>query len=244
MVPHKLNNDTIYLHVLAGFGNRLRALVSGICLAEDLKKKLVILWKPNSTCKISFPECFDVKSLPYSYNQTMQTENFANIKTYDIENYKENTTITIESYYPFYKAYTSRWYEHLRSIRFNKSFNDDPLKENVIGIHIRRTDHLDSIKHYPNQYFIEKIKSELEKDSTVQFYLATDCEETKEIILKNFKDRIITNKFLLNRNSKNGMIHALTDFLKLSQCSKVIGSTYSSYSTMAAAYGNKPFITE
>ena len=243
MVPHKLNNDTVYLHVLAGFGNRLRALVSGICLAEDLNKKLVIIWKPNYSCKISLPECFDMKTLPYTYNQTMPTENFMNVTN---ESDIPSSLLTIESYSAFYKAYTPKWYEVLRRIKFNKTINIEPLLEilndNFIGIHIRRTDNSKSILSSPNNYFLETMKKEVETNPQAQFYLATDCQETKEIILKNFKDRIITHKFVLNRHTKEGMVNSLTDFLSLSLCSKILGSVHSSYSEMAAAYGNKVLV--
>lgn len=230
-----MQSDTIYLNVLAGFANRLRALISGICLAEDLGKKIVIIWKPNWTCNILIHECFDMKTLPVSYNETMQTENFTKIFSYDLN----TSPLMIESYGAFYKAYTPQWYGHLRKIRFLQQPTIDP---STIGIHIRRTDNRQSILHSPNEYFIEKIKEEIEINPQAQFYLATDCEKTKEIILYNFKNRIITNNFVLNRNTKEGMLHSLNDFLSLSLCSKILGSYRSSYGEIAAAYGNKPLI--
>jgi len=230
-----MQSDTIYLNVLAGFANRLRALISGICLAEDLGKKLVIIWKPNWTCNISIHECFDMKTLPVSYNETMQTENFMKIFTYDFN----TSPFMIESYGAFYNAYTPQWYGHLRKIRFLQQPTIDP---STIGIHIRRTDNRQSILHSTNEYFIEQIKKEIENNPQAQFYLATDCEKTKEIILNNFKNRIITQNFVLYRDTKEGMLNSLNDFLSLSLCSKILGSYRSSYGEIAAAYGNKPLI--
>ena len=56
---------TLHLQVCAGFANRVRAMVSGICLAETLNMPLVVHWFPKSPeCACRFSSVLDPESLP------------------------------------------------------------------------------------------------------------------------------------------------------------------------------------
>jgi hypothetical protein len=78
--------------------------------------------------------------------------------------------------------------------------------------------------------------------SETRFYLATDCENTKRKILELFKDRVITSEIILKRTSVDGVKGAIIDFVNLANCSKIIGTRYSSFSEMAALYGGVDLI--
>jgi len=113
--------------------------------------------------------------------------------------------------------------------RRSASFN-----EHTIGIHIRRTDNISSIKESPTELFIEEIKREIEKCKEANFYLASDSEEDKRILTATFGSRIMTSDKPADRNSVSGMQDALIEMYTLAQTTKILGSAKSSYSETAA----------
>ena len=108
----------------------------------------------------------------------------------------------------------------------------------VIGVHIRRTDHQEAIKHTSVSRYEEVMAGELEARPDVRFFLATDDAEIKRRLLDRFgEDRIITARMELRRDSQEGMKGAVLDLFALSRTEKIIGSYYSSYSEIAAELG-------
>ena len=108
------------------------------------------------------------------------------------------------------------------------------FNEHTIGIHIRRTDNISSIKESPTELFIEQIKKEIEQCSDANFYLASDSQEDKRILIETFGSRIMTSDKPADRNSVSGMQDALVEMYTLAQTSKILGSAKSSYSETAA----------
>ncbi len=117
-----------------------------------------------------------------------------------------------------------------------KSFN-----ANTYGIHIRRTDNEKSIKYSPLRLFIDEIDCSVKNVPDVKFYLATDDPETEAILKNKFEDRIITvPQKNLERNNSDGIKAALTDLLLLANTKKILGSYWSSFSSVAALINNIP----
>ena len=109
----------------------------------------------------------------------------------------------------------------------------------VVGVHIRRTDHAEAIKHASVERYVELTEAELRKRPDVRFYLATDDQQVKNRLLGHFgAERIITAKTALDRGSQEGMEGAVVDLFALSRTEKIFGSYYSSYSEIAAELGN------
>lgn len=108
------------------------------------------------------------------------------------------------------------------------------FNESTIGIHIRRTDNIASIRQSPTELFIAKIREAIAEDYRCSFYLATDSEEEKNRIKKLFGNRIQTYPRSANRNSVQGIQDALTELYILSRTKKIFGSMQSSYSETAA----------
>jgi hypothetical protein len=78
--------------------------------------------------------------------------------------------------------------------------------------------------------------------SETRFYLATDCVNSRRKIIEVFKDRVITSDIVLKRTSVEGVKGAIIDFVNLANCSKIIGTKYSSFSEMAGLYGDVELI--
>lgn len=110
--------------------------------------------------------------------------------------------------------------------------------EGIVGLHIRRTDHIQAIRHTPLENYISCISKEIDANPDIRFYLATDDDSVKHLLLSQFgKDRIITADSELRRDTEEGMIGAVVDLFALSRSKKIIGSFYSSYSEIASELG-------
>lgn len=104
----------------------------------------------------------------------------------------------------------------------------------TIGVHIRRSDHRQSIEHSPLQLFIATMNRELDMDSTLSFYVVSDDKEIKLKLSAIFGDKVLTNYKNAERFSSEGMKQALVELYALSQTSKIFGSYWSSFSQVAA----------
>lgn len=104
----------------------------------------------------------------------------------------------------------------------------------VIGVHIRRTDQQRSIQYSPTPMFIARMREEPED---TRFYLASDDEEVKNELRREFPGRILTLPRKAERGSLSGMEDALVELYTLSRTRKIIGSFGSTYSLTAAAIG-------
>ena len=106
--------------------------------------------------------------------------------------------------------------------------------QNTIGIHIRRTDNVQSIVHSPTELFEHAIEREIVLNPEVNFYLASDCSDTKQQLHKKYGERIITNFDQSDRTTKEGIQQALVELYALSRTQKILGSYWSSFSDTAA----------
>ena len=107
-----------------------------------------------------------------------------------------------------------------------------------VGVHIRRTDHVEAIKHASVDKYERLMEEEVGRNPETRFYLATDDGEVKRRLLERFgPERIVTAQLDLSRDSKTGMEGAVVDLFALSRTDKIIGSYYSSYSEIAAELG-------
>ncbi|MFM7448527.1 MAG: hypothetical protein ACKO24_08010 [Leptolyngbyaceae cyanobacterium] len=110
--------------------------------------------------------------------------------------------------------------------------------ESVVGVHIRRSDNQWSINHSPTSKFIELMKDEIDKQSDVKFFLATDCSSDQKKIQDLFSGRVITyQKTSLDRNSSSAIQDAMVDLYALSKTRKLIGSYASSFTKTASMIG-------
>jgi len=103
----------------------------------------------------------------------------------------------------------------------------------TIGIHIRRTDHKVAMANSPLELFEQKIEAEILKDKRANFYLASDCADTKTHLVNKYGKVIRTNFEPGDRTTLEGMYRGITELYTLSKTIKVYGSFGSSYSRTA-----------
>jgi hypothetical protein len=238
---------SLSLQVQAGFANRLRAMISGICFAEDFHLHFYVYWdSQDSACSIPFEKIFDSKTLPDFVTvingrlpKTVECLSPADTGRI-LKEWDETSDLYLRSYGIFHRPHMERWLAHLRKLEPTDSIKQqvDALfppfeKERIMGVHIRRGDNVKSIQMSPLGHFLKQMDS-----IDAFFVVATDDNEVKRILVERYGGRIVFPSRTLNRNTEEGMIDAMLDFFCLARCSSLLGSKYSSFNEMAALYGN------
>jgi hypothetical protein len=237
---------TLHLQVCAGFANRVRALISGICLAEDLEIPLVIHWFPMSPeCVCRFGAVLDPESLsktckvvPEDIYQALEVQSR---ETWDLikKRWDHTSDLYLKSYGKFYT--NAKWDSYLRALKPTRQVKElldrrcaSVPWETAIGVHIRRGDNKKSIEGSPLESFLQKMRENKE----VFYVIATDDQKVRETLLLEFGDRCCFPANVLSRKTEEGMIHAAADFFALAKSTELWGSYWSSFGEIAAAYGN------
>ena len=114
----------------------------------------------------------------------------------------------------------------------------------MIGVHIRRSDHLLAINNSPLSWFIEKMEDEIRCNPDVKFYVASDSLQEKKKIVDHFGDRIITTTKGVDRSSKDDIIEGLVEIYALALTEKIYGSYESSFSIIASWLGKIPLLVK
>ena len=107
-----------------------------------------------------------------------------------------------------------------------------------IGIHIRRSDNVESIEHSPRELFVDVLDSLT--DEYEKFYFTSDSDEEVSYFKSKYRESIVIREKTLKRNTVDGIRDAVIDIYCLSGCKKIYGSYYSSFSEVASALGNAP----
>ena len=165
---------------------------------------------------------------------------------YEIFNYIIDNTFTYSWFAPFEYIFPNmikhdKYYPFIQSISpsalLQTQLDNFHIDKNFVGIHIRRGDSYKSQYAYQysgstTQSYINLLNNELKE--TENIFLATDCEQTQEQIIKSCpnKNIIISNKNFVDINltewqPKPEQFTAALDLLLLSQCSKIYGNEFS-----------------
>lgn len=243
-----------------GIGNRIRVILSALQWQNDTGNKIKLLWVQDAGLACPFeklfqpiPEINERKGLfwykvfrkiylhiPIRYMYVFDYNEYNQLRKW-IANPKG--ILYSSSYSIFYKGDSPKYHDVFKlnndlQVQLNDIIRTFDTK--IIGIHIRRTDNLESIKGSPIQKFVDYINASIVSEHDLKYYLATDDIEVKRYFIKMFGDRIITKDYKLRRDTEEGVIGALLELYTLASCSKIIGSYYSSYSELAAEIGGIP----
>lgn len=156
---------------------------------------------------------------------------------------KEDKKVYIDCYESFIVPRDSSGiYEVIKFKEEYVTVADNIINGDMVGIHIRRTDHELCKKISTVEMFVEKMDNEIAGNNSVKFFLSTDDKEVEnELFGKYGEDRIMVQPDKKwGRTSKEEMISGIIDCLCLSKCKKIYGSFSSQFSGFAAEYGNIP----
>ena len=114
-----------------------------------------------------------------------------------------------------------------------QSFN-----KHTIGVHIRRTDQVLSIRYSPTPVFIKEMQQAIVSNPDTLFYVASDDLEEVKNLQSIFGEKIITQASThFDRQTEEGMQSAVVDLFCLSKTQRIIGSFRSTFSDVAAKMG-------
>lgn len=261
-MERKKTMTKIYIEPVGGLCNRLRSIVSTIEISKlHINNSVTVIWRLHKELNCPFELLFEpidgieVKNVKQIDRIAHIIQRFKRTIYWDektIKNARANFELPkemLEKLQNAKDAYLISCDQFSRDLDFsifkpqrdiemavNLLIND--YKENLVGVHIRRTDNIESIKRSCTESFVNKMKEEIKLNKNTYFYLATDSSEEEIALKKIFGDRIIVqdNK-ALDRDSEMGIKCALIDLLCLSKTKKIFGSYYSSFSEVAANIG-------
>lgn len=250
-----------------GLCNRLRAIATGVAVAKSFNCPSVIYWNNSQGLKADYCELFkpipqnsvrliENKQMLYNINgtkdylirwpllKTLFEQTIFNFNIYrDGEIYNKlkkcySHSLLLISCHPMCTKYDIQgMFIPQDDIQRRIDEVVDRFSEQTIGVHIRRTDNVVSIKSSPLESFTNMMDEEIKKNTNTKFYVASDDNNVKETLKLRYSKRIITLMDDTNRNSLEGMKFAVLDLFCLSKTNKIIGSVGSSYSQIAAEIG-------
>ena len=224
------------LQVCAGLANRLRATVSGICAAEAIGTPVKISWPREAVFGATFTDLFELPVAGASFDDTFLQGAKMCLSEADWDG---RTGLRLKSYGCFYRKDPQRWLECLRSLKPRAEFLPR-LPPNTVGVHIRRTDNARSIKDSPTEAFFRAMDA---YNAATTFFLATDSTAERAAVLARYPGRVVTIPTeCYHRDLLKGIQEAFREFLGLAACAEILGSAGSSFSEMAAAYGDRPLL--
>ena len=240
----------LYLQVNAGLGNRIRALVSGVCWAEKLCRRLVICWSVNPECAAEFSilfdgsglcECVEIGTTEYEKTtQILSPEDAVNF----FKGKDEYEALYIKSHGCFWShndiTDKFKWIGVLRNLRpsfevetlYTEWKSRDLVCRDVI--HIRRTDNEKARRLSPISAFKNLIA---EQDTNKKFTIVSDDLYAVLEMYEMFGERMRIPERIRQRNTREGMIEAAAVFFVLARSSQIFGSANSSFTEIARDHG-------
>jgi hypothetical protein len=222
------------LQVNGDIEERIEALVSGLCWAEELGTSLEIYWwffYPQLQCP--FDRCFSPEALPSWVTIRGGMLESPTIIHSEQEFIQKGYPSIVKSNRRFYEHNSFKWLGYLRLLRpsyeIQKRMNLIPSKGSV-GIFI----------HNLIEPPVACVLSEVwlhQRDATA-FLLSTDCHESARFLKLMFKDRLCTLDSIQKPIHKQYAVDRALAFFCLSQCSVILDCSRSIIMTLAAEYGS------
>jgi hypothetical protein len=256
---------SLLVYTQNGLANRLRVLASASIMAEWMGRKLLLNWTPSEACNVLWEELFvnqfDRCTMPLSKfragidlydNYLIPKTLYGDYPQLSIRN--DADMIALNTCYNFkpegmtneaYQLEKSLFYRNLRPLENIKTAVNDIQRRyfdghNVIGIHIRRNDHLSFLRKdhqlvCPTKMFAQAIENIMIEDPETKIFLATDDKQEEKFFRQLFHNAVIVyKKEEVKRNTRKGMQDALIDWLLLAKTSMIIASYSSSFSEEAS----------
>lgn len=143
---------------------------------------------------------------------------------------------------PYEKRHLQALFKPVPAVQSALDARLQSMSKDYIGVHIRRTDNVDSIKYSPTELFYEKLDAELKERPQTSIYLATDDEEVKKAFSQRYGKNVTYSQMVADRNTIEGIREALVEMLLLANAQKIYGSYGSSYSELAADFGGNELV--
>lgn len=175
-----------------------------------------------------------------AYKETYDNKKIRELQKngYDFNRLFDEESIEIKTDCWFYTAEHGRFLmpEPSMEIRQKVDHITAYYPQSIIGVHIREGDNEIAKSVSTIDGFLSKIESEIKHNDSVHFYLSTDSPYTEEMLVNRFPGYFTVQKNkILDRDSAISAKDAFVDMLCLSKTNKIIGSYFSSFSSVAAS---------
>jgi hypothetical protein len=259
--PSPESNRVIIIEPLEGLCNRMRTLDSAIAFSQNIQRPLKVIWRMDTRLHCPLSDLFEYTETfgqvvehkyPGQFARLRRRARIASIqvtKGVYISQKKMEYFLaeqrSFEELKRFQTIYISTWKHFYPSNSLRRNFVPiSPLLseinaitkngDDMIGVHIRRTDHGPSVERSPLWRFVELMEAEILLDPQVRFFLATDSPQDEALLQERFPDRIVSHpKTSLDRGNPHAIQDAVIDLYCLAACRKLIGSYWSSFSDLA-----------
>ena len=161
------------------------------CLRDASRLDYALLDRPRSR-NFHFPLLFQklfFKSCLYERSITPLCN-----RHFDFERWvKEGSCVYMASYtafQPYDYVWISRLFVPVEEVMEEVENRCRNFSDTMIGMHIRCTVNLASIRQSPIELFYQKLDEEIKEDDKVAIYLATDSEEVMREMKERYGDRI------------------------------------------------------
>ena len=254
---------------VGGLCNRMRALNSALLLGEAIGSRVELLWCRDSSLNCRYADLFEppenlfrvvdinmssrfgplLKKLflglrPHAGRNFYDQDDIAEAMKsgLDLEREFAGTDVFIESYSAFFGCKDYRTFVPVKQLYQLIDAYRNRLSD-AVGIHIRRSDNIRSIKHSPTEEFEKIMSGMIASGYCNHFFLSTDSPEEEKRLVERFGDKIFSHpKGTFDRNVDTSIKDAIVDLYCLSGCKQIVGSYWSSFSETAANIGNKELI--
>ena len=206
-----------------------------IMIIDRMNNKGSIKTLFNKIYKIDF-SLFDKDFKKFVWNRNGDNIDMSLIPKY-IRNYYIKTCNEFS-----YDASYLQYLKPVKNVQILINQQTEQFPDKIIGVHIRRTDNDISIEESPIYLFVERMKKDLIDDPDIHYFLATDDPRVEKELLELFSSRILLSKKDYARDTREGIIGAMVDLYCLAATTKIYGSYWSSFSSLAARIGNVPLL--
>lgn len=113
-------------------------------------------------------------------------------------------------------------------------------RENVVGIHLSRTNESNSYTESPTDLFIQRMQKMIEKDPSTTFFLATTDSDEMERLQTIFHNRVFALHSISDQGSPESAIESYGELLALSHTRMILTTPNSTFSEVASEMGRIP----
>lgn len=244
-----------------GLGNRLLSLVSGMQVADQHGRELYIHWNSrHKACACPLERLFDnrfpsvtaeeIRAANHVFNFLKKPRTSHRFVTKERDHPPEVGVLSCSTFWtqghrPNPRMYLNRLVpvrEVERRVTIAQAFCRIPLSS-MVGVHVRHTDHKVAKKRSPVGKFIRILGEFRQRNPQTDLLLCTDNPAVEVRLRREFPDCIVTApKRSYNRLEADAIEDALVDMLLLSKTRSIFGSFASTFSKVAAAWGQIPLV--
>jgi hypothetical protein len=253
-----------YLHLKPrlGLANRMRALASGMWMAERLALRLVLSWEDDAGLACPFQALFsnvldrDARALGGLSTAPLRDPRFVDPDLRDDHDVVEIASCQPFSHDPAVEAYSDEFWTAVRpyllaltpveEVQRRVAALAASFEDTTLGVHVRWDGQ--HFKYTTAEMFFPEIDAILEREPATRIFLASDSPAAIERFRERYRGAVLTldgpgRPGPRRRDDVAALRDALADLLLLLRTRRLLGTFYSSFTELAGVLGAIPFKT-